>query len=153
MWDNKICLKFQHGLTLGLWSKNCPYANHFSIAISVRSVWYWGAILVKSKVCEVGEVKGCEVGEVGEVEGMRSRRSQRRVILASRFAGEVEGCDLGAIRSRSWTVKLKGAKSKGSGLWVHGVIWVWSLSLSLCMSLEMVWSENFHFKPFPGQTN
>ena len=26
MWDNKkICLRFQHGLALGLWSKNCPY--------------------------------------------------------------------------------------------------------------------------------
>ena len=31
------------------------------------------------------------------------------------FAGEVEGCDLGAIRSRSRTAKSKGAKSKGSG--------------------------------------
>ena len=25
MWDNKNCLRFQHSLALGLWSKNCPY--------------------------------------------------------------------------------------------------------------------------------
>ena len=31
------------------------------------------------------------------------------------FAGEVEGCNLGVIRSRSQTAKSKGAKSKGSG--------------------------------------
>ena len=39
----------------------------------------------------------------------------------SGFAGEVEGCDLGAIRSRSRTAKSKGAKSKGSGLWVRSL--------------------------------
>ena len=35
--------------------------------------------------------------------------------LGSGFTGEVEGCDLGAIRSRSRTTKSKGTKSKGSG--------------------------------------
>ena len=84
--------------------------------------------------------------------GVRSRRS-RRHDLGSGFVSEVEGCDLGAIQSRSRMAKLKGAKSKGSklwvrwrsrrvrsgcnskskskgsGLWVRGVIWVRSLSL------------------------
>ena len=107
---------------------------------SVRSV---------SSQCHLGEVEGVRsrrsrrraiLGcDLGEVEGMRSWRSRRRAILASRFASEVEGCNLGAIRSRSRTA-----------IWVRGVIWVWSLSL-FALSLEMVWSENFHFKPFPPQ--
>ena len=45
---------------------------------------------------------------------VRSRQS-RRHDLGSGFAGEVEGCDLGVIRSRSQTTKSKGVKSKGSG--------------------------------------
>ena len=48
---------------------------------------------MKSKVCEVGEVKGCEVGEVGEVEGMRSSA------LGSPAKSK------GAIRSGSRTAK------------------------------------------------
>ena len=98
---------------------------------------------------------------------VRSRQS-RRHDLGSGFAGEVEGCDLGVIRSLSQTAKLKGVKSKGSGFvgevegWDLGEIqsrsrtakskgakskgsrlWVRSLSgcdlsLSLRVSLEMV---------------
>ena len=44
-----------------------------------------------------------------EVKGVQSRRSRRRAILASGFTGEVEGCDLGAFRSRSRTT-----------IWVRG---------------------------------
>ena len=134
------------------WSRRCAKSAKSKGVKSVKSV--------KSKACDPRlwvHRQSRRVRFEVEVE-RRSRRvlswrSRRRAILGSGFIGEVEGCDLGAIRSRSWTVKLKGAKSKGSGLWVHGVIWVWSLSLSLRMSLEIVWSENFHFKPFPGQTN
>ena len=72
-------------------------------------------------------VLGCDLGEI---EGVRSRRNRRerswqsrsRAILGSGFAGEVEGCDMGAIRSQSQAAKSKGTKSKGSGLWVRGMI-------------------------------
>ena len=95
---------------------------------------------------------------------MRSRQSWRHD-LGFGFASEVKGFDLGAIQSRSGTAKSKGSglwvrqqsrrvrsecdlKSKGSRLWVRSLSGC-DLSLSLCVSPEMVWSENFPFKPFP----
>ena len=60
--------------------------------------------------------------DLDEVEGVRSRRSQRCVILASGFAGEVEGCDLGAIRSQSRTAKSNGnlGSRRDLGSWRSG---------------------------------
>ena len=53
--------------------------------------------------------------------GVRSRRSQMRD-LGSGFAGEVEGCDLGAIRSRSRRVRSR--RALGSLAKLKGAIWV-----------------------------
>ena len=104
-------------------------------AIGADSVRSWGAISVKSKGAKSKAWFGLWVRqrswrvrfEVEVEQWSRSVRSQRA--LGSRFAGKVKGCNLGVIRSRSQMVKSKGAKSKGSGLLVRGVIWVRSLSL------------------------
>ena len=91
------------------------------------------------------------IGAISAV-SVRSRQSRRRD-LGSGFAGEVEGCDL-KLKSNSevegceveglWALgsrfadEVEGCEVKG--LWALGSIslWVRSLSLSLCVSLEMV---------------
>ena len=54
---------------------------------------------------------------------------------------------------RRWCGTVRRDRSVVVGLELDLRIDLGSLSLSLRVSPEMVWSENFHFKPFPGQTN
>ena len=90
----------------------------------------------------------CHLAEVKGVRSRRSRRvqswqSQTCAILASGFVGEVKGCDLGAIRSQSWTaIWVCGAKSLGrwrsQSSWVAGNgLSLLPLSLSLSLSLSL----------------
>ena len=108
--------------------------------------------------------------------GVRSRRSRRRD-LGSGFTDDLSRCDAISlsndeieglwvhrrslsVRSGFDSISLSNSKVEGcevEGLWALGSISLWvrslslfgcDLSLSLCVSSEMVWSENFHFKPF-----
>ena len=65
----------------------------------------------------------------------------------SRWIGLRWWCDLGG-GARYMTVPVLGCDR-----WIGNSLFFLSLYLSLCASdSEMVWSENFHFKPFPGQS-
>ena len=81
------------------------------------------------------EVCGAAIGAVRSL--LRSARCEVRCCDRSGAIGSVCGCWTGA-RSEDWALS-----SSSFPL---------SLSLSLRVSLEMVWSENFHFKPFLGQS-
>ena len=65
------------------------------------------------------------------------RRSRRRDRFVDRWVHRSAKSKSKAVIGEVGEVKVKGSLS---------------LSLSLCVSPEMVWSENFHFKPFPGQS-
>ena len=106
----------------------------------VKSAKSKGAKSVKSKTCDLG---------------VRSRRSRRHGSSAKSKA-----CDPGLwVRRRSRKVRSgcdSKSKSNGDlGSWRSGCDSKSNNDPGLCLSLrmipEMVWSENFHFKPFPPQ--
>ena len=89
---------------------------------------------------------GCE----GEIAWQRQDQAALELIFAWLvmvwIGAGVAWCDETSLWSSDWSScgRRIGARSEEwSGL---------SLSLSLCVSPEMVWSENFHFKQFPGQS-
>ena len=87
----------------------------------------------------------------GGCEGEIARQRRDRVVLESmRSVRLAQCCD----RRDQWSVGHRtGARSEDWALSYSSL----SLFLSLCLFLrkspEMVWSENFHFKPFPSQTH
>ena len=79
--------------------------------------------------CRLGAILGCDLSEVEGVIWVLGSPTKSKGAIWVRFEVEVEV----VFYEVQKTAKLKGAKSKGSRLWVRGVIWVWSLSLSLCV--------------------
>ena len=96
-------------------------------------------------------------GEIARRRDRAEARSKAR-LSGGKIEGEIERH--GAIGAVLWSTRPVRSSDWSSGFVgdVEGVIWApssssraCSLSLSLCVSdPEIVWSENFYFKPFPG---
>ena len=100
------------------------------------------------KLREEGRERGDWVRSRGDI----ARRRRDRVVLESIFAWSAR-CRDRQDRSSNWSL-VWGVRCCGRRTGARSEDWALSLflSLSLHVSPEMVWSENFHFKPFSGQS-